>query len=216
MKFVSPNQLDTSNPGTWPIYYKIFCWVAIVGIGAFYYHKLLRQPIIDDQDVYRTKISELESQYRELFQNQQDLPKYKARTDELVAILKSLLKYLPSGDEVAELIVNVSQAGADSGIIFEEFDKTKASIKQSYYDIRPVQLKANTKYANFAQFTGRISALERIMNISDMSIKVLEKDPSKLRVEGELQTYVYNIDLDEFLGRDLEQLSKTGDNTDEK
>lgn len=46
--------------------------------------------------------------------------------------------------------------------------------------------------------------------------EVLEKDPSKLRVEGELQTYVYNIDLDEFLGRDLEQLSKTGDNTDEK
>ena len=32
MKFVSPGQLDTSNPGTWPIYYKIILWVALIGV----------------------------------------------------------------------------------------------------------------------------------------------------------------------------------------
>ena len=35
MKFVSPRQLDISNPGTWPIYYKILFWVVIVGLAAF-------------------------------------------------------------------------------------------------------------------------------------------------------------------------------------
>ena len=42
MKFVSPSQLDTSNPGTWPVYYKIICWVIIVGLMAFVYNKFFR------------------------------------------------------------------------------------------------------------------------------------------------------------------------------
>ncbi|MFC2752633.1 MAG: type 4a pilus biogenesis protein PilO [Cardiobacterium sp.] len=208
MKIVSPSQLDTSNPGTWPVYYKIICWVVVVGLIAFIYNKFFRQPLVEEQDSHNAKISELKDEYKKLYQYQQDLPKYQERSEALVGVLRSLLEYLPSDDEVPDLIDSVYVSGVDSGIIFDTFKRPETDIKQMYYDIKPVMLKTNTKYANFAQFTGRMSALQRIMNVSDMSIKIADKDPNKLTVESQLQTYVYNEDLDKFLKMDLQQLKQ--------
>lgn len=207
MKFVSPGQLDTSNPGTWPIYYKILCWVLIVGLAAFIYNKFVREPLVEQQDSYKAKITQLEIEYKELYQYQQDLPKYKERSEELVGVLKSLLAYLPSNDEMPDLIDSVYISGVDNGIIFDTFQPEK-DIKQTYYDIKPIKLKTDTKYANFALFTGRISALQRILNVSDMSIKIADKDPNRLSVDSQLQTYVYNEDIDKFLQMDLKALKE--------
>ena len=207
MKFVSPGQLDTSNPGTWPIYYKILCWVLIVGLAAFIYNKFVREPLVEQQDSHKTKITQLETEYKELYQYQQDLPKYKERSEELVGVLKSLLAYLPSNDEMPDLIDSVYISGVDNGIIFDTFQPEK-DIKQTYYDIKPIKLKTDTKYANFALFTGRISALQRILNVSDMSIKIADKDPNRLSVDSQLQTYVYNEDIDKFLQMDLKALKE--------
>ena len=107
MKFVSPGQLDTSNPGTWPIYYKILCWVIIVGLAAFLYNKFVREPLVEQQDAHKVRITQLKSEYGELYQYQQDLPKYKERSEELVGVLRSLLAYLPSNDEMPDLIVYI-------------------------------------------------------------------------------------------------------------
>ena len=72
MKFVSPRQLDISNPGTWPIYYKILFWVVIVGLAAFLYNKIVREPLVEQQDAHNMKITQLKSEYSELYQYQQD------------------------------------------------------------------------------------------------------------------------------------------------
>ena len=207
MKFVSPGQLDTSNPGTWPIYYKILCWVVIVGVAAFLYNKFVREPLVEQQDAHNMKITQLKSEYSELYQYQQDLPKYKERSEELVGVLRSLLAYLPSNDEMPDLIDSVYISGVDNGIIFDAFQPEK-DIKQTYYDVKPINLKTDTKYTNFAQFTGRISALQRILNVSDMSITIEKKDPNKLSIDSQLQTYVYNEDIDKFLKMDLKSLQE--------
>ena len=207
MKFVSPGQLDTSNPGTWPIYYKVLCWVVIVGLTAFIYNKFAREPLVEQQNAHKNKITELEGKYKELYQYQQDLPKYKERSEELVGVLKSLLAYLPSNDEMPDLIDSVYVSGVDNGIIFDTFQPEK-DVKQTYYDIKPIKLKTDTKYTNFSLFTGRISALQRILNVSDMTIKIADKDPNKLSVDSQLQTYVYNEDIDKFLQMDLKALQE--------
>ena len=125
MKFVSPGQLDTSNPGTWPIYYKILCWVVIVGLAAFLYNKFVREPLVEQQDAHKVRITQLKSEYGELYQYQQDLPKYKERSEELVGVLTSLLAYLPSNDEMPDLIDSVYISGVDNGIIFDTFQPEK-------------------------------------------------------------------------------------------
>ena len=158
MKFVSPRQLDISNPGTWPIYYKILFWVVIVGLAAFLYNKFVREPLVEQQDAHNMKITQLKSEYSELYQYQQDLPKYKERSEELVGVLRSLLDYLPSNDEMPDLIDNVYISGVDNGIIFDTFQP--------------------------------------------------EKDPNKLSVDSQLQTYVYNEDIDKFLKMDLKSLQE--------
>ena len=163
--------------------------------------------MVEQQNAHKNKITELEGKYKELYQYQQDLPKYKERSEELVGVLKSLLAYLPSNDEMPDLIDSVYVSGVDNGIIFDTFQPEK-DVKQTYYDIKPIKLKTDTKYTNFSLFTGRISALQRILNVSDMSIKIADKDPNKLSVDSQLQTYVYNEDIDKFLQMDLKALQE--------
>lgn len=208
MKFVSPGQLDTSNPGTWPIYYKIILWMLIIGFGAFAYNKTAREPLMEQQDANKAEIDDLKAKYKQLYQYTQDLPKYQERSNELVAILKSLLEFLPSQDEMPNLIDSVYESGVDNNIIFNQF-QPRPDVKFSFYDVKPIDLEADTKYANFSQFTSRISALQRILNVSDMSIKIDEKDANKLSINSQLQTYVYNQNLDEFLKRDINQLKSS-------
>ena len=181
MKFVSPGQLDTSNPGTWPIYYKIILWVALIGVVAFAYNKFVREPLMEQQSANQTEIDSLKAQYKQLYQYTQDLPKYQERSAELVAILKSLLEFLPSQDEMPDLIDNVYESRIDNNIIFNQF-QPKADVKLSFYDIKPIDLDADTKYANFSQFTSRISALQRILNVSDMAILRIGRASCRERV----------------------------------
>ena len=43
---------------------------------------------------------------------------------------------------------------------------------------------------------------------SDMSITIEKKDPNKLSIDSQLQTYVYNEDIDKFLKMDLKSLQE--------
>jgi hypothetical protein len=41
-----------------------------------------------------------------------------------------------------------------------------------------------------------------------MSITIEKKDPNKLSIDSQLQTYVYNEDIDKFLKMDLKSLQE--------
>ena len=203
MKFVKPSQLDTSNPGTWPIYYKVLAWVCIAAAVFFLFKQFLIAPAKEEETANAQKIAQLEKKYETLYQYALDLDKYKARSQELIAMLNDLLKYLPSESETAELIDNVYKSASQSNINLNDFVPSTKSVKKDYYDIMPVTLNTTTHYQNFAFFAERLGHLRRIMNIADFSLKVGEKmrgdenmDNNLLSVGGQLQTYIYNQDID--------------------
>lgn len=198
MKLVSISQLDTSNPGTWPIYYKLICWIVMVVAGVFLYNQFARTPLLEEQSANDSSIAKLQQDYRTLYQFTLDLPQYQERNKALVQVLKGMLAYLPSQSEMPDLIDKVYEAAVESGINFDIFQPEK-DIKKTYYDIKPIKLKMETGYTNFAKFAEKVSSLQRILNISDMNFQVVKGNNSKLVINSQLQTYIYNQDLDALL-----------------
>lgn len=217
MKFVKPSQLDTSNPGTWPIYYKVVAWVLIAAGVFFLFKQFLITPAKEREAANIQKIAQLEKQYKTLYQYALDLDHYKARSKELIAMLDDLLRYLPSESETAQLIDNVYKSASQSNINLSDFVPSTKSVKKDYYDIMPVTLNTTTHYQNFALFAEKLAHLARIMNIADFSLKIGKKmrgkenvDKDLLSVGGQLQTYVYNQDIEAL------RAGKLPENTDKR
>ena len=197
MKLISPSELDTSNPGTWPIYYKAIVWVFIAVAIVFGYIYLIRNDIIAQQEMHKGEIERLEADYKKLYQDTLNLDKYRQRNTELVNLLKKKLEYLPQREEIPEIIDYVYDAAVANGIDFNALYPGQ-EVKSQYYDIKPIELRANTGYGNFARFAEAISGIRRILNISDIRIN-MKKSVQNLEIDGKLHTYVYSVDLDKLL-----------------
>lgn len=193
MKLVPISQLDTSNPGTWPLLYRILAWIALIAVVLGLYYHVLRKPLMETQDFNQQEITKLEDEYKGLYQTTLDIGKYVARANDLVRALENKLTYLPAGTEVPKLIDQIYESAVSNSINFNKIAPLKDE-KDKYYDIKPIQLDAQTGYQNFAQFSQAISSIQRILNVSDIKI-IMNNSAKNLDISGTLQTYVYNFDL---------------------
>lgn len=198
MKIVSPSQLDVNNPGGWPLFYKILLWILLCLVMAFLYNRFIRTPILDNQAANQSEISSLQTEYKTLYQYTLDLPHYQERSLKLLQTLQDLLQFLPSQAEMPDLIDSVYAAAVEQNITFERFTP-EADVVREYYNIKPIQLETTTGYSNFSKFVESISSLERILNISDMSLSIEGDSAENLKIDSQLQTYIYTPDIQKFV-----------------
>lgn len=217
MKFVPLNQLDQSNPGTWPIYYRVIIWVLlfVAILFAFNYFKL--QDMNDTESRNKSTIEEKQNTYKKLLQYTADLDAYKAKNQELLARLESLLVYLPAHNQIASLIEDVYATASDTGINLSGFKPADKYLPTEYYDVAPISLNTTTYFANFAQFSEGLTHLKQIMNISDFNLIILKNsagnrgnsdtwaDNAIAVTDTQLQTYIYNGDIEKLRKGELPQ-----------
>lgn len=215
MKLVPLNQLDQSNPGTWPIYYKVVIWIALFVTILFAFNHFKVKEMNDAESRNNTSIEEKKKTYKQLYQYTLDLEAYRKRNEELLARLDALLAYLPAQDQIASLIDDVYTTASDSGINLSGFKPADKFIPTEYYDIAPISLNTTTYFTNFAQFSEGLTQLKQIMNVSDFNLTVLKKSSGSNKgsenwadnaiavTETQLQTYIYNGDVEKLRNGEL-------------
>lgn len=227
MKFVSPAKLDINNPSSWPIYYKVIMWVLMVGLIWFAFDKMMYTKLRDEEAANNQQIQTLQEDFRRVFQYTVDLAVYRKRSEDLFTELEKLLQLMPSQKEMPQLIDSVATSASEAGLSIRGFVPGKVRPTDDFYDVMPIALDTATYYANFADLAARLTKLERIMNIADFSL-VVAKDAGGsavsgqeipddlLRVTGELQTYIYNQDIEAMKKGDLSGVKKLQANAAKK
>jgi len=205
MKFFEDfNGLDNSNPGGWPGTVKITALVVLaVTILVVGYYLL-----IDDMRVnlkaLQTKEAGLKSTYSAKYQKAAQLNAYKEQLAEMEIILQSMLRQLPSKNEMSDLIVDVSQTALASGIENELFEPGNESLKDFYAE-KPISLKMKGNYHEFGNFVSGVASLPRvvILTMHDISLKPLGDSiqGGRLLLEGTAKTYRY-LDDEEMVAID--------------
>ena len=185
--------LDTSNPGGWPLVIKLgsvlILMIAICAAGYF--------ALIKDQTLNLTKYEKIEQdkkmEYRVKQQKAAKLPAYKSQLEEMKVILNSMLRQLPSKNEMSDLIVDVSQTALASGIANELFEPGTEVLKDFYAE-KPISLKMVGKYHQFGEFVSGVASLPRvvILTMHDISLKPINGlEGGTLLLEGTARTYRY-------------------------
>jgi Tfp pilus assembly protein PilO len=184
------NNLNFNGAGSWPLPFKgvAYALVFTAGLGFGYWFD------IRDQRQALTKVETEEKELRITFEEKQkkaaNLDAYKAQLKEMEVSFGELLRQLPSKAEVADLLVDISQAGLASGLEFDLF-KPGAEILKEFYAELPIKIQVRGSYHEFGEFVSGVAALPRIVTLHDISIKRAGKDSDQLTLELTANTYRY-------------------------
>lgn len=204
------NDLDFSNVGNWPVAAKGFAIALVIAIvlAAGYFLDT------SDQLAQIKSLETKETELKQLFELKQakaaNLDSYKKQLKEIEKTFGSLLNQLPSRNEVADLLTDISQTGLSNGLEFDLFKPAGEQPKEFYAEL-PIDLKVRGEYHEFGKFMSGVAALPRIVTMHDFKIKTVPENKSNktkpkkkkhlLTLEAQAKTYRY---LDE---KELEKLS---------
>lgn len=186
------SELDLNNIGAWPAAVRALVYlIALVAVLALGYFMHLTDLQLD---LERSKVEEvaLKEQFALKTGQAAALEDYKKQMTLMEASFEELLRQLPSDTEVPGLLEDMTSAGLNSGLEFEEI-KLLAEATQPFYIELPIQIKVTGSYHDLATFVSAIASMPRIVTLHDFSIKpVSSRNSSKLAMNVLVKTYRYN------------------------
>lgn len=187
MKLADLQNLDFSDVGGWPLAAKAAAILAIctaVLAAGFWFDTRLQ---LEDLDKVRAEEPQLKQTFETKQHKAANLDEYKAQMEEMERSFGAMLRQLPSKTEVAELLVDISQAGLANGLQFEYF-KPQTEKPAEFYAELPISIRVTGTYHEFGKFVGDIAALPRIVTLHDFSIT---PTGDKLVMDVTAKTYRY-------------------------
>lgn len=212
MSFIDELQnLDYSNPGGFPSWVKLSSVILLmIAIGAAGFFLQIKDQIVELEKKVAIETAE-KTKFKILQRKAAQLPAYKAQLAEMEVILNSMLRQLPSKNQMSDIIVDVSQTALGSGIANELFRPGTETLKEFYAE-QPISLRMVGKYHNFGEFVSGVASLPRvvILTMHDISLKpVGDGKAGLLLLEGTAKTYRY-LDEDEQAEVDSQASGKKG------
>ncbi len=185
-------ELDLNNIGSWPAAVRalacIILFVAVLALGYFMHLTDLQESLDRNKQQEVTLKEEFTLKVRQAA----NLEEYKEQMQLMEASFEALLRQLPSDTEVPGLLEDITSAGLNSGLEFEEI-KLLPELTQPFYIELPIQVKVFGAYHDLATFVSAVASMPRIVTLHDFSIKpVVAGNSSKLAMNILVKTYRYN------------------------
>jgi len=185
------NQLNTKNPGSWPLVIKVGVLVillmAIVTAGYF----LDWQKQWESLDQAEAEEVKLKETYLVKKKDAVNLDVLRLQLKDIELSLGALLKQLPHKSEMDALLIDINHAGLGRGLQFELFKPAASEIISEFYAELPITLRITGNYHDIGAFASDISQLPRIVTLNNISITPNTKTKEGLVMNATAKTFRY-------------------------
>ncbi len=182
--------LDIAEVGDWPVSVKIFMvillCIAILGAGIWFNTKSQLETL----EIAQKKEEQLKQTFEIKQHKAANLEAYKQQLVDMKRSFGSMLRQLPSETEVAELLVDISQAGLTNGLEFELFKPEKERPVEFYAEL-PIKINVKGNYHQFGSFASDVVALPRIVTLHDIEISRKSSKDAELTMRATAKTFRY-------------------------
>jgi type IV pilus assembly protein PilO len=178
---------DFNAAGTWPLPVKagIMLFVcAVVVSGGVYFDTLDQLKTLESAE---QKEQTLKLDFEVKQKKAANLQDYKDQLTQIEASLDEMIKQMPTEEELASLLIDISQTGLASGLEFKLF-KPDAPILKDFYSELPINIEVIGKYEELGLFISGLASLPRIVTIHDVNITPEGKNGSLL-MSAVVKTY---------------------------
>lgn len=179
--------------GTWPLPVKaammLFVCAAVVGGGIYYDTFDQLKTLESAEQTERTLKLDFEVKQKKAAKFQD----YKDQLTQIEASLAEMIRQMPTKEEVASLLVDISKTGLASGLKFKLF-KPETPIPRDFYSELPINIEVLGKYQELGLFVSGLASLPRIVTIHDVNITPVNNDGSML-MNAVVKTYNESTDV---------------------
>jgi type IV pilus assembly protein PilO len=123
------------------------------------------------------------------------LKQFQAEWDVVKTQYDEALKLLPNTKEIPTLLKTITQLGTDSQLEFRLFSPQREKAQDFYVEI-PVSIEVSGNYHNVAVFFDKVGAMERIVNILNVSMTPAKPRSTTLNTKCEAVTYRFKGESD--------------------
>jgi type IV pilus assembly protein PilO len=173
--------------GTWTLAVKaaILLFVSSVVVGGGVYFDTLDQ-------LTRLKSAEqkeltVKREFEEKQKKAVNLQDYQDQLTQIETSLDEMIRQMPTKDELASLLVDISQTGLASGLQFRLF-QPEAPILKDFYSELPIKIQVTGQYEELGLFVSGLASLPRIVTLHDVNIVPQGKEDSLL-MSAVVKTY---------------------------
>jgi len=180
---------DFNEAGNWPTSIKVaaIVLVSIILIGGWVYFDTV------DQWNSLEKVEKKEQALKKTFERKQakavNLDAYKQQLSDMQQQFGAMLQQLPNKTQIADLLVDVSQAGLASGLEFSLFQPS-GERRKDFYAEKPIKLIVTGDYHEFGEFASNLAALPRIVTLHNVSLSPSVRG-GKMTMNATAKTYRY-------------------------
>lgn len=187
---LSEIDLDFNAAGSWPLAVKavvlaIVCSI-VIAIGV--YVDTMGQ--LDLLDITTQKEPTLKTEFETKQRKAINLVDYQEQLAQIEASLEELIRQLPTEDELASLLIDISQTGLASGLKFTLF-KPDAPVLKDFYSELPINIQVVGSYEQLGLFVSGVSSLPRIVTMHNITIlpQDIKNKDSSLLMNAVVRTY---------------------------
>ena len=180
---------DFNEAGNWPNSIKVAA-IAVVSVTllvAWIYFDT-----VDQWDGLK-KVEKKEMALKKTFERKQakavNLEAYKQQLVDMQQQFGAMLQQLPNKTQIADLLVDVSQAGLASGLEFSLFQPSGEK-RKDFYAEKPIKLTVVGSYHEFGEFVSNLAALPRIVTLHNVSLAPAGKGGG-MTMNATAKTYRY-------------------------
>ncbi len=136
------------------------------------------------------KLAALESRINESRAVASNLKTFQQKREQLQLELLQALRRLPNSQEFPVLLTDITSLGKKSGLEFRSFKPGEEASRGFYAEV-PIKIEVAGHYHDFGVFFDRLAGLDRIVNVSDLTIRVKkgEGDSPELELSGTATTF---------------------------
>ncbi len=164
----------------------IFISTILIIAGGSYF--LFLSPKIDRIKQLKSEINNLNGRIKAAKALAKKLPEFEAKAKKIDKQFKKALKLLPDKKEIPSLLVHINHLGIESGLIFRLFRPSRERPKGFYNEI-PIKIEVEGKFHNIMQFIYKMTTMERIVNVFNISMKPIHRLSPDLRSTFTAITY---------------------------
>ena len=191
------NELTLDNLGQWPNPVKIglVTVLSFILIGLGYW--LIVKENFDQYNVLVEAEATLKTQFEQKQREASNLQAYRNQMAIMEERFGTMLKQLPTQNEMPGLLEDISKTGIASGLTFQSFTPMP-EIQHDFYIELPIKIAVNGNYHQIAIFLSRVAEMGRIVTLHDFVVGRgmlgnlgLQKDESGDKLTMEMTAKIY-------------------------
>jgi type IV pilus assembly protein PilO len=184
------------------IYGGVCVLVALLYAVSFYLPR--SRDIASNQE----KMQTLETELTQLQAQVKNKAKTTEEITEVEGQFQQLKAQLPEQKEIPELLRQVSNLGRESGLEVVLFRQRAEALRELYAEV-PVEMAVRGGYHQVALFFDKVRHLDRIVNVSDLSIKSPQPSKEQVSLEASFFATTYRFLSDEERERIAKEKAET-------